>query len=143
MSQTLMSYVPTNDIQAAKALGWFSIGLGMFELVAARAISHRLGLRQSGLVRAFGVRELAAGMGILGKPDAPAALWARVGGDALDLLVLAPALSRRNRRREAAVAATLMVAGVTVADILCALALISRSNRALRTAQRTRLPKAA
>lgn len=134
-----MNYVPTNNIKAARALGWFSIGLGMFKLIAARAIGRGLGLRQSGLVRAFGVRELAAGIGILGKPDAPAALWARVGGDALDLLVLRPALSRRNPQRNVAV----MVAGVTVADILCAVELNNRSSRALRTAQRTRLPKAA
>lgn len=78
-----------NDIQLAKFLGCFSIGLGAIELLAPRHLIRLLGLpRSPALVRAFGAREVAAGAAVLTYPDNPAPLWARLGGDALDLAVL-------------------------------------------------------
>ena len=39
----------------ARALGWFSLGLGLAELLAPRLFTHALGMRGSeGLVRAYG-----------------------------------------------------------------------------------------
>lgn len=130
-----------NDIQLAKFLGCFSIALGATELLAPRGLIRLLGLpRSPGLVRAFGVREVAAGTAVLTYPDSPAPLWARVGGDALDLAVLRSALRPgKRRRREAAAAATVAVLAVTVLDALCATALMQRQARAGRTAQRTRV----
>ncbi len=56
------SSLPTED-RIARALGWFSIGLGVTELVMAPKLARALGMRgQESLVRAFGAREIAAGV---------------------------------------------------------------------------------
>ena len=129
-----------NDIQTARALGYFSLALGVTELVAGGMLARSLGLgRRAGLVRAFGAREVAAGMAVLAQPDRPLGLWARVAGDALDLAVLATALLPGNPRRTAAAVATAAVAGITLADILCAQALTSRSARQMEVARRARV----
>ena len=129
-----------NDIELAKFLGAFSIALGAAELVAPRPLIRALGLpRSSALVRGFGTREIGAGIAILTMPDNPGPVWARVGGDALDLAVLALALLPGNRRRGAAAAATAAVLAITVLDVLCATSLMGREAGALRTAQRTRV----
>ncbi|MBZ8140833.1 hypothetical protein CLD22_13095 [Rubrivivax gelatinosus] len=104
----------------ARALGWFSIGLGLVELIAARGLARRVGLPgQAGLVRAYGVRELATGVGLLTASRPQPWMWARVGGDALDLATLAQGLDRRGTRTgaEAAMAA---VAGVALLDLAVA-----------------------
>ena len=132
-----------NDVQTAKFLGWFSVGLGAAELIFGRSLNRTLGLGQSpGLVRAFGAREVAAGAMVLMYPDAAAPVWLRVAGDALDLAVLARALTTRNRRREATVLTTLAVLGVTALDVMTAAALSRRHSRALATARRTRVQRA-
>jgi hypothetical protein len=46
----------------ARALGWFSIALGLAELLAPRRIASALGMEgKEALVRVFGAREIAAG----------------------------------------------------------------------------------
>lgn len=131
-----------NDIQTARLLGLFSLGLGAAELLFGRRMNRRLGLGQSpGLVRAFGAREVASGTVILAFPDMAAPVWVRVAGDVLDLAVLVGAL-RSGRRREAALLALVAVAGVTVVDVVTASALTQRHNRALATARRTRVKPA-
>ena len=129
-----------NDIQVAKALGWFSVGLGLTELLAGRQLAAFFGIkRHSLLVRLFGARELMAGVVVLAHPEKAQGLWARVAGDALDLAVLGGALLPGHRRRGAAALALAAVVGVTAADVLCAEALVSRKSRAIATAQRTRV----
>jgi hypothetical protein len=129
-----------NDIRLAKFLGCFSIGLGAIEVIAPRFLIGMLGLpRSMALVRAFGAREIAAGAAVLTYPDSPAPLWARVGGDAIDLAVLQPALQGKPRQRAAATAATVAVLAITVLDVLCAMALTQRRARASQTARRTRV----
>ncbi len=131
-----------NDIQTARLLGLFSLGLGAAELLFGRQMNRRLGLGQSpGLVRAFGAREVASGTAILAFPDMAAPVWIRVAGDVLDIAVLLGAL-RSGRRREEALLALVAVAGVTVVDVVTATALTQRHNRALATARRTRVKPA-
>jgi len=107
----------------AQGLGWFSIGLGLAELLAPQALSRGLGLEgKEGLIRAAGAREIATGIGLLstrGEGRAPW-LWGRVGGDAMDVALLATALDERNPRRGNAAAALAAVIGVTVLDLVCA-----------------------
>ena len=131
-----------NDVQTAKFLGWFSVGLGAAELILGRKMNRALGLGQSpALVRAFGAREVAAGAMVLMYPDMAAPIWLRVAGDALDIAVLARALSTRNRRRQATIASLLAVLGVTALDVMTAASLSQRHSRALATARRTRVQR--
>ncbi|MBK1656780.1 hypothetical protein [Paracraurococcus ruber] len=111
----------------ARGLGWFSIGLGVVELLAPRALARGLGLRgQEGLIAGYGAREIATGIGILASRDPTPWIWGRVAGDALDLGTLATGLGRRRGGAGVALAA---VAGVTLLDVLCARALSSRRER--------------
>ena len=128
-----------NDIQLSKFLGWFSLGLGAFELLASRRISRALGVGSSGLVQAFGAREVAAGLMVLGKPDTAMPVWGRVVGDAMDAAVLATGLGGNNRQRHGAAWAMLFVLGAAALDVAVASSLTRRDHQALQTARRTRL----
>jgi len=114
----------------AKALGWFSIGLGLTELFAARRLGAALGLEnRTGLLRAFGVRECAAGVTTL-STEKVAGLWSRVGGDVLDLMLLATAFDApRRRQRTNAKAAFVAVAAITAVDFATASALTAERRR--------------
>ena len=49
--------------QLSRALGWFSIGLGITELLMPRRITKELGMEgNEGLVRAYGAREIGSGL---------------------------------------------------------------------------------
>jgi hypothetical protein len=116
-----------NEERVAHALGWFSIGLGLTEVVAGRALGRTLGMeRQTGLLRAFGLREIAAGVGILARPRPTAWMWARVAGDALDLAALGSAYTDDNPERENLGLAIGAVAGITALDLWCAWRLTTR-----------------
>lgn len=106
----------------AVALGWFSIGLGLAELLMPRQVSRAVGVKESpNLVRSLGVRELVSGAGILRNRQQQGWLWSRVGGDMMDLALLgAGARSPQANRRKVAVAAA-MVAGVAVADMIASM----------------------
>jgi hypothetical protein len=107
----------TGPDRLARALGWFSVGLGIAELVAPGRIARSLGLEdKEGLIRAYGARELASAVPTL-SVDKPIGLAARIGGDAIDLGTLATALHRDNPKRHNAVIATALVAGITLLDI--------------------------
>jgi hypothetical protein len=105
----------------AKALGWFSIGLGMYELLAPRHLARTLGMEdQERLIQAYGVREIATGVGILARRRPTEFVWGRVVGDALDLATLAAGLSGDNPRRGNVAITMGAVAGVAMLDVLCA-----------------------
>src|SRR5205085_11394682 len=71
-----------------KALGWFSLGLGLVELLAPHHITRALGMEgQEALVRAYGAREIGSGMLSL-STEKSLGLWSRVGGDGIDLATL-------------------------------------------------------
>jgi hypothetical protein len=116
----------------ARGLGWFSLALGAMELLAPKALSRALGMEQhAGLIQAYGAREVATGIAILGADDPMPYVWGRVAGDALDLATLAPALDEENPQRHNVMLAVAAVAGVTLLDIVCASALSSRAKDAL------------
>lgn len=111
----------------AKGLGWFSLALGAIELLAPETLDRALGLdHHEPLTRAYGLREIGAGLGILLSDDPTPWVWARVAGDALDLASLAPALERSNPQRAVAAGAVANVALITALDIFCAAALSRR-----------------
>ncbi|WP_132252895.1 cyclase dehydrase [Methylobacterium segetis] len=117
----------------ARGLGWFSIGLGLFEIAAARSLTRNLGLDgREDLVRAYGVREIGTGVGILTSEDPAPWIWGRVAGDALDLATLATGLHGRNRHRDNLLLAMAAVAGVTALDVICAETLRQETREPLR-----------
>ncbi len=111
-----------NIYSLARALGWFSVALGLLELFGSHELDEFLGTRgRSGVVRLFGLRELGAGIGILASPQPKAGwLWARVAGDALDLGALGSAAQSSRAKHDHVAASIAAVAGVTALDIYCA-----------------------
>ena len=82
--------------EVAKGLGYFSIALGIAELVAPRTVCRAVGIAgQENLVRAYGAREIATGIAILASHDATPWIWGRVAGDALDIATVAASPERK------------------------------------------------
>src|SRR3954469_4917441 len=106
----------------ARGLGWFSIGLGLVEIGAPRALARLIGINDHDETRntmfALGLREITSGIGILASPRSPGWVWSRVGGDLMDLALLGKAISDDQNDRNRVAAATAAVAGVTVVDFL-------------------------
>ena len=124
------------ESRLADGLGWFSIGLGLAEVAAPGALAQLIGLEDSsrtrGVMRAFGAREIASGIGILSSSPHPAWLWARVAGDVLDIAALAAA-PKTDRGGAKVGAAFTSRAGALAADIAAARRLPSQpSSRADR-----------
>jgi hypothetical protein len=110
----------TSADRLARGLGWFSLALGAIELLAPHRVTGMLGMHgKERLVRAYGVREIVAGMTTL-SPDKKAGLWSRVAGDGLDIATLLAEFRLDNPRRGSVLAALVMVAGVTALDYIAA-----------------------
>jgi hypothetical protein len=108
-----------NTRKLANGLGWFSLALGLTEVLAARPLGRALGIKNVTLLRAFGVREIAAGLGLLSQKRKGPWVWGRIAGDALDMGVLGSALRASNDRRGNAAFAIAVVAPVVALDLLC------------------------
>ena len=113
----------------ATGLGWFSIGLGLAELFAPRAICRSLGMDgHENLVRAYGAREIATGVAILATHDPQPWIWGRVAGDGLDLATLATGLHGDNSKKDNVLVGMAVVAGATAIDVLCATRLTAEQS---------------
>ncbi len=113
-----------------QGLAALSIGLGLAELLAGDRIARRLGVpERAGVVRAFGVRELVSGAGLIARPRASANAWGRVAGDVLDLAALAAVLRTPGTRKGAAWAGAAFVAGALVADVVAGKAMREEERR--------------
>jgi uncharacterized membrane protein len=121
-SHRSLSY--NQERRIAYALGWLSIGVGLAQIFAPRAVSRLIGApRYSRIVRAMGVRELVTGIGMLtGRNPAPW-LWSRVAGDVADGALLGAASLARGADRKRI--------GVTAAAVAAAAALDSHSAKRL------------
>jgi len=112
----------------ARGLGVFSIALGLIEVAAARTLTRTLGMEgNEALVRLYGLREIAKGVGILASSDSTPWIWGRVAGDALDIATLVPGLDEDNPKRGNVGIALAAVAGVTALDVYCGQALSRES----------------
>ena len=116
----------------ARALGWFSLGLGAVQLISPGRLLALIGLRSSGgrrlLVRLVGLRELSVVPGLL-TGSAPAGwLAARVAGDLMDLALLTRGLGARGAHR-GRLGAALGVVGTTLALDAAATVLARRTAR--------------
>jgi uncharacterized membrane protein len=107
--------------QLAYGLGWFSMALGLGELLAPGAISSVVGAkgRHGAMIRLLGLREIAAGALILSGAKA-AGCWSRVAGDLMDLALLGGDLATPGTDKRRAIGSTAAVVGVTVLDALTA-----------------------
>ncbi|MHB0774994.1 hypothetical protein [Halomonas sp. WWR20] len=110
----------------ARGLGWFSIGLGLVQLCAPRKLTQALGAEGcERLVQACGAREIACGIGALTDNPAPA-IWARVGGDALDLAGLTMLYTPDNPKRGNVGWTMTAMLATTALDTYCAQSLNKR-----------------
>lgn len=100
-------------------LAALSIWLGLVELLAGNSVARRLGVpRHSGIVRAFGVRELVSGAALMARPTASRNAWGRVAGDVVDLAALTAALRAPGAHRKVVWGAIAFVGTALVADAL-------------------------
>jgi uncharacterized membrane protein len=102
-----------------RALGWLSVGIGIAQLLAPRAVLRMTGVGDKPqLVRALGLREITSGVGILSQRNPSGWLWSRVAGDAMDLALLGRAARSPDiqPKRLALVAAA--VTGVAIIDLI-------------------------
>ena len=108
--------------QLARGLGLFSLGLGLTEIAAPKALARMIGVdpdgRASTAIRIFGMREVLAGLGVMLRPKSALPLWARVAGDALDLGAITWAAKGRRTSVERLAAAFIAVAGVAALDVI-------------------------
>jgi uncharacterized membrane protein len=107
-----------------RVLGWASAGTAVPLLLTPRGFGSVIiagdGPGQRTAVTVAGVRELAVAAGLLKRPS-PLWLWARVGGDVMDLALLGLALTSPNnydKRRLVAIMAALV--GITGVDVYAA-----------------------
>jgi uncharacterized membrane protein len=74
--------------------------------------------RTRNLLFAYGLREIATGLAILTTERPTRAVWARVGGDVLDLATLGRAMADDDADRGRLAAATAAILGVTALDVI-------------------------
>ncbi len=111
----------------SRALGWFSLSLGLPAVATPRELARLTGVpddqQNRTVLRVVGVRELGVGFGILTQPRSAAWLWGRVAGDAMDLALLGLALRSKHAQQSRVTAATAAVVGVTALDLVRAVQL--------------------
>jgi hypothetical protein len=113
----------------ARGLGWFSIGLGLAEMLAPKMLTRQIGMQgKEALLRFYGAREIASGIGILMSGNPGPWIWGRVAGDALDLAILTTGLGNDNPRKGNVAIALAAVAGVTALDGITAQALTGAAD---------------
>jgi hypothetical protein len=107
----------------ARGLGWFSIGLGLAQTLAPYGFARLIGVRpRPAVIWSVGVREIAAGIGILANRDKKRTpyVWSRVGGDGIDIALLLNSLASPYNARGRVALALLAVVGVTALDVITA-----------------------
>jgi len=119
--------------RGARALGWFSVGLGIAQLTSPRLMSAFVlgaaGARRERTMRLLGARELLCGVGLLTTRRPAGWLWMRVLGDTMDLAMLGNSL-RARRVDEARVMRSMFgVAGALALDAVASIK-ATRQHRA-------------
>jgi uncharacterized membrane protein len=141
--------------RVARGLGWLGLGIG----IAAAARPDRLGRlvgvetperltrifgldnheRHRGIMRLIGLREIVQGAGLLTASQPGGWVWSRVAGDMMDLAYLGTQLySCEAKRRDRLIGSIAAVAGMTIVDFACAMALSRGSDTMGRRGIRTR-----
>ncbi len=113
--------ISMTDRRIARGLGWFSLGLGIPQVLMPGRVNKLAGIENTlfrrQIMRLMGLREITAGVGIFTSQPKPAEwLWARTAGDAIDLTLLGSALKNPASRKGRLLFAMANVAGVAAAD---------------------------
>lgn len=115
-----------------RALGWFSLGLGLPQVFAPDAVNRFIGVEPSegsnAVMRSVGVQELCVGVGVLRSDHPTGWLWSRVGGDLVHLGVLRSALGSTDSDDDRVRWAMWAVVGVALFDVLAAVRLTRSSD---------------
>jgi hypothetical protein len=124
------SSIPNPTVnKLAVFLGWFSLGLGLIEMIWGGTLARHLGLQGlEWLVRVYGAREFLTGLLILGSKNRMPWVWLRVIGDGLDAATLAWGYTRDPSHLLGVAVAFVAVTPVVVADIYCAIRLSQTSR---------------
>jgi hypothetical protein len=110
--------IPVSSV--VTGLAWFSIGLGLAELLAPRRVSKAAGMtKHNALLRGYGLREIATGVGLLTAKNPKPWLWGRVAGDVIDMATVAGTANTRRPGRLSGTFAALL--GVGLLDLYAAL----------------------
>jgi uncharacterized membrane protein len=115
----------TGGESLADFLGYFSIGLGLAEVLAPQAMSRLIGVkhpdeRNRTTMRLMGIREITHGVAILSNQYPAKSVWSRVAGDALDLALLGRTFANPENDRGRTLFATLNVLAVAALDVMAA-----------------------
>jgi uncharacterized membrane protein len=115
--------LPRTGDPLAQGMGWFSIGLGLAQLLAPRGLARAIGVgdddeRTRNLMRACGLREITAGIGILTSERPAGWLWARLAGDVMDMALLGLAMTDEDRDTGRLAMAAAAVLGAGVLDVV-------------------------
>lgn len=103
--------------QLNQALGWFSIGLGLVEILAPRELGRLIGAgNHPTVMRLCGVREIASGIGLLSKRAPATAAASRLAGDAMDMALLGAAFTTPGAQPGRLALAATTVLGVAAVD---------------------------
>ncbi|MDP1847831.1 MAG: SRPBCC family protein [Solirubrobacteraceae bacterium] len=106
----------------AKGLAVFSFALGIPQTLMPGRVNRLIGVKDTttsrAIMRAVGVRELVAGVGIFTDRRPAGWIWARVAGDTMDLALLGSALRNKSKSPTRTLAATGAVAGAFAADVI-------------------------
>jgi uncharacterized membrane protein len=115
----------TGARRRALGLAWFGLGVGAAGVIAPAVVSRFIGTRPTRRARtallAFGLREIAAGVGIMAMPRSPVWMWGRVLGDAMDMALLGKVLTAPKCDRTRTMASLASVLGVTLLDVKTAI----------------------
>lgn len=115
-----------------RGLGWFSLALGLAELIAPSRVSRGAGMRRhDSLLQSYGLREIGTGMGLLLAGNPRPWLWGRVAGDVVDVATVIASRDRTKRARLGL--ASIALLGVGLLDIYSALTASSAQERAKST----------
>lgn len=81
-------------------LGVFSLAIAAAELFAPRRITQALDAQgHEGMVKAFGARELLAGVNLLVAPAVATNVWSRAAGDVMDIAAAGAAVAHSPKNR--------------------------------------------
>src|SRR4051794_2001090 len=83
---------PTQEKPLTTFLGWFSLGLGLMQVLAPRTFLNLIGIKDHDtnvtITRVVGMREISGGIGVFTEPRPVTWIQARIAGDVMDIALL-------------------------------------------------------